>query len=147
LLLRKRVELKKIIPMVSIVIILGVLVWFFIIDNEEGGASKQEITQLQHMGDECVGISEKAVMGMAPVVEFQKLELQSRKANVLKNCMADRGFHEDPAWRKYATPLAKIIASKQKISSDEAIETMRKADMLIFKKQAQRPLYWQASKS
>lgn len=99
------------------------------------------------MGDECVGISEKAVIGMTPVVEFQKLELLSRKANVLKNCMADRGFREDPAWRKYAEPLAKAIASEQKISFDEAIETMRKADMLLFKKQPQRPLYWLASKS
>ena len=97
------------------------------------------------MGDECVGISEKAVIGMTPVVEFQKLELLSRKANVLKNCMADRGFREDFAWRKYAEPLAKINASKQNISFDEAIETMRKADMLLFKKQPQRPLYWLAS--
>lgn len=132
--------------MISFVVILGFLVWFFIISNLNQSSSKQEITQLEHMGDECVGISEKAVIGMTPVVEFQKLELLSRKANVLKNCMADRGFRENPAWRKYVEPLAKINASKQNISFDEAIETMRKADMLLFKKQPQRPLYWLASK-
>lgn len=139
--------MKKTIPTASFVVVLSFLAWFFLMDNQREGLSKQEITQLEHMGDECVGISEKAVIGMTPVVEFQKLELQSRKANVLKSCMADRGFHENPAWRKYAEPLAKITALKQKISFDEAIETMRKADMLLFKKQTQRPLYWLASKS
>jgi len=99
------------------------------------------------MGDECTGISEKAIMGMTPVVEFQKLELLSRKANVLKNCMADRGFREDPAWRKYAQPLATANASEQNISYDEAIENIRKVDMWVFKKQPQRPLYWVASKN
>jgi hypothetical protein len=139
--------LKKTIPTIGLVLTLAVLTWLFLINNQNQSPSKQEITQLERMGDECVGISEKAVIGMTPVVEFQKLELLSRKANVLKNCMADRGFREDPAWRKYAEPLAKTIASEQKISFDEAIETMRKADMLLFKKQPQRPLYWLASKS
>lgn len=139
--------MKKTIPTIGLVLTLAFLTWFFLINNQNQSSTKQEVTQLERMGDECVGISEKAVIGMTPVVEFQKLELLSRKANVLKNCMADRGFREDPAWRKYAEPLAKTIASEQKISFDEAIETMRKADMLLFKKQPQRPLYWLASKS
>lgn len=122
--------------------ILIYLAWFFLINNQREGSSKQDVTQLEHMGDECMDISEKAVIGMTPVVEFQKLELQSRKANVLKSCMEDRGFHESPAWRTYAEPLAKINGSKQNISFDESIETMRKADMLLFKKQPKRPLYW-----
>ena len=139
--------MKKTIPIIGFVAIVSFLAWFFLIYNQDQSSSKQEVTQLERMGDECVGISEKAVIGMTPVVEFQKLELLSRKANVLKNCMADRGFREDPAWRKYAEPLAKINASKQNISFDEAIENMRKADMLFFKKQPQRPLYWLASKN
>lgn len=137
--------MKKIIPTIGLVLTLAFLTWFFLISSQNQSSSKQEVTQLERMGDECVGISEKAVSGMTPVVEFQKLELLSRKANVLKNCMADRGFREDPAWRKYAEPLAKVAASQQHISVDEAIETMRKADMLFFKKQPQRPLYWLAS--
>ncbi|ADI29374.1 hypothetical protein [Methylotenera versatilis] len=139
--------MKKTIPTIGLVLTLAFLTWFFLINNQNQSSTKQEVTQLERMGDECVGISEKAVIGMTPVVEFQKLELLSRKANVLKNCMADRGFREDPAWRKYAEPLAKAIASEQKISFYEAIETMRKADMLLFKKQPQHPLYWLASKS
>jgi hypothetical protein len=99
------------------------------------------------MGDECEGISEKAIIGMTPVVEFQKLELLSRKANVLKRCMADRGFNEDAVWRKYAEPLAKLNASKQNISFDEAIENIRKVDMWVFKKESQRPLYWISAKN
>ena len=139
--------MKKTIPIIGFVAIVSFLAWFFLIYNQTQSSSKQEVTQLERMGDECVGISEKAVIGMTPVVEFQKLELLSRKANVLKNCMADRGFREDPAWWKYAEPLAKVNASKQNISFDEAVETMRKADMLFFKKQPQRPLYWLASKN
>ena len=133
--------------MIGFVVILSFLAWLLLINNRNQSSSNQEITQLEHMGDECVGISEKAVIGMTPVVDFQKLELLSRKANVLKNCMADRGFREDPAWRKYAEPLARVSASQQHISFDEAIETMRKSDMLLFKKQAQRPLYWVAAKN
>jgi len=139
--------LKKIILITSLAVILGLLVWFFLINNQNQSSTKQEVTQLERMGDECTSISEKAIIGMTPVVEFQKLELLSRKANVLKNCMADRGFREDPVWRKYAESLARGNAIEQSISFDEAIENMRKVDMWNFKKQPQHPLYWRASKS
>jgi len=139
--------LKKTIPIIGFAVILCFLAWFFLINNPSQNLSNSETTRLEHMGDECTGISEKAIMGMTPVVEFQKLELLSRKANVLKNCMADRGFREDPAWRKYAQPLATANASEQNISYDEAIENIRKVDMWVFKKQPQRPLYWVASKN
>jgi hypothetical protein len=140
--------LKKIIPVIGLVVILSFSGWFFLINNQNQiSPPKQEITQLERMGDDCTGIAEKAVIGMTPVVEFQKLELLSRKANVLKNCMADRGFYENPAWRKYTEPLAKAHASEQNISFDEAIENIRKIDMWVFEKQPQRPLYWLASKN
>ena len=133
--------------MFGFAVVLSFLAWFFLINNQNQNLSSQQITRLEHMGDECVSISEKAIIGMTPVVEFQKLELLSRKANVLKNCMADRGFREDPAWRKYAEPLAKVNALEQNISFDEAIENIRKVDMWVFKKQPQRALYWVASKN
>lgn len=138
--------MKKIFSIVGSAIIIAFLAWFFLIVKQNASLPKQKITILERMGDECVGISEKAIIGITPVVEFQKMELLSRKANVLKNCMADRGFHEDAVWRKYAEPLARIKASKQTISIDEAIENIRKVDMLIFKKQGQRPLYWVSTK-
>ena len=139
--------MKKTIPIIVFAAILSFLAWIFLINKQNQNLSNLETTRLEHMGDECTGISEKAIIGMTPVVEFQKLELLSRKANVLKNCMADRGFREDPTWRKYAEPLAKVNASQQNISSDEAIENIRKVDMWVFKKQPQRPQYWVASKN
>lgn len=139
--------MKKTIPIIGLAVILCFLAWFFLINNQNQSLSNTETTRLERMGDECTGISEKAIIGMTPVVEFQKLELLSRKANVLKNCMADRGFREDPVWRKYAEPLAKTNASEQNISFDEAIENIRKVDMWVFKKQPERSLYWVASKN
>jgi len=134
--------LKTITTMIGFFATLIFLAWFFLINNQNQNSLSQGVTQLEHIGDECVAISEKAIIGMTPVVEFQKLELLSRKAYVLKRCMADKGFHENPAWQNYAKPLAELNASEQNISFDEAIETMRKADMLLFKKQPKRPLYW-----
>lgn len=139
--------MKKTIPIIGFIAIAVCLTWYFLMAKQGASSTSQEITRLERMGDECVGISEKAIIGMTPVVEFQKLELLSRKANVLKNCMADRGFHEDVVWRKYAEPLAKADASKQAISFDEAIENIRKVDMWVFKKQDQRPLYWVTTKN
>jgi hypothetical protein len=131
--------LKKIITIIGLATVFS---WFFLNFKQDENQSNHEITRLELVGDECVGISEKAIIGMTPMIEFQKLELLSRKANVLKNCMGDRGFHENTVWRKYAEPLAKLNASKQLISFDEAIENIRKVDMWIFKKQDQLPLYW-----
>lgn len=139
--------MKKTIPIIGSIVIVAFLALYLLTAKQDANLATQEITRLERMGDECTGISEKAIIGMTPVVEFQKQELLSRKANVLKNCMADRGFYEDPVWRKYTEPLAKINASKQKISLDEAIENIRKVDMWVFKKQDQRPLYWVSTKN
>lgn len=139
--------MNKTIPIIGCIAIAVCSAWYFLTVKQGASSSSQAFTRLERMGDECSGISEKAIIGMTPVVEFQKLELLSRKANVLKNCMADRGFHEDPIWRKYAEPLAKVNASKQAISFDEAIENIRKVDMWIFRMQDQHPLYWVSTKN
>jgi hypothetical protein len=139
--------LNKIISIIASAAIVACFAWYFLSDKQNTNSSNHEFTRLERMGDECVGISEKAIIGMTPVVEFQKLEILSRKANVLKNCMADRGFHENAVWRKYAEPLAKINASKQNVSFDEAIENIRKVEMWVFKKQDQHPLYWVSTKN
>lgn len=131
---------------IGFIVFIVFLTWFFLIAPSNEGFTQHSISQLERMGDECVAISEKAIIGMTPVVEFQKLEILSRKANVMKNCMADRGFKEDPAWRKYAEPQAKINASRQNISFDEAIENIRKVDMWQFYRQDQRQLYWISTK-
>ena len=139
--------MNKTIPIIGFIAIAVCSAWYLLIFKQYASSTIEEVTRLERMGDECTGISEKAIMGMTPVVDFQKLELLSRKANVLKNCMADRGFHEDIVWRKYVEPLAKVNATKQAISFDEAIENIRKVDMWIFRKQNQRPLYWVSTKN
>ena len=98
-------------------------------------------------GEDCVAISEQATAHMIPKVEFQKLELAGRKANVMVRCMQDRSFVQNPAWLKYAQPLAVKHASAQNISQDEALENLKRTDMLVFTASADRPMYWLYSKA
>jgi len=98
-------------------------------------------------GEECVAISEQATAHMVPRVEFQKLELAGRKANVVVRCMQDRNFVQNPAWLSYAQPLASKNASAQNISQDEALENLKRADMLKFAAVPEHPSYWLQIKS
>jgi hypothetical protein len=134
--------LKKTILITGAIAIVVFVAWSFLMAKQDAGFSNQQVSRLEHMGDECIGISDKAIIGLNAVVEFQKQEILSRKANVMKRCMADRGFHENIAWRESMTPIAKANAAKQAISFDEAIENMRKVDMWVFKKQGSHTLYW-----
>ena len=53
-------------------------------------------TALQKAGDECASIAENAVANMNAVVAFQMLEKEGRKINVMRRCMADHGYKENP---------------------------------------------------
>ena len=108
---------------------------------------KPSISALAKAGDECVAISERASAHLIPKLEFQRLELAARKANVVVRCMADRHFYQSPVWLKYAQPIAAKISSQQHISIDAAIENLKRADMLIFQPQANKPAYWQYIKN
>jgi hypothetical protein len=99
-------------------------------------------TQLRKVGDECAGISENAVANMTAVVEFQKLEIQGRKINVMRLCMKDHGLVESPDWLVYAQPIATASALKLKISQDEAIENLRRLHMMQFDETPDHPIYW-----
>ena len=90
----------------------------------------------------CDGIAEKSVARLTAVVNFQQLEIAGRRARVLQNCMNDHGFVENPAWAKFAAPIAQIDASSQHISVDEAYENLRRSKMLLFTESNQEPLYW-----
>ena len=83
---------------------------------------------------------------MMPKVEFQRLELAGRKANVVVRCMNDRNFVQNPAWLKYAQPLAMKNAAEQNISQDEALENLKRHDMLVFTPVKEHPSYWLQSK-
>lgn len=100
-------------------------------------------TRLEKAGDECAGIAENAVANMTAIVEFQKLEIQGRKFNVIRRCMADHGYFENSEWAAYAKPIAHSNSLKQNISDDEAIENLRRSHMLILKANADHPIYWE----
>jgi hypothetical protein len=103
-------------------------------------------TALNIAGIECVAISEQATAHMVPKLEFQKMELAGRKANVVVRCMQDRNFKQNPAWLSYAQPIAAKNAAAQNISQDEALENLKRADMLVFEAQKNKPLYWLQAK-
>lgn len=107
-----------------------------------GGAKDTKTNQLEKDGNECVNIAENAVAQMIAVVEFQKLEIIGRKARVMRMCMQDHGYQQNPAWTNYATPLAQKIAKDTQISFDEAFENLRRKDMVIFKPSDQQPIFW-----
>jgi len=90
-----------------------------------------------------VAIAEKATAHLIPKLEFQRLELAGRKANVVVRCMADHGFYQNPVWLKYAEPIAARISSEQHISVDEATENLKRTDMLVFEARPNQPVYWQ----
>jgi ABC-type multidrug transport system fused ATPase/permease subunit len=99
-------------------------------------------TALQKTGDECASIAENAVANMNAVVAFQMLEKEGRKINVMRRCMADRAYMENPKWLAYGAPIAKADALKQGISEDEAIENLRRVSMMDFAVSDQQPIYW-----
>lgn len=101
------------------------------------------IKMLIKAGDECVSISERASAHLVPKLEFQRLELEARKANVVMRCMADRDFYQHPAWLKYSEPIAARISSEQHVSVDEALEKLKRTDMLVFEPVFNKPVYWQ----
>jgi hypothetical protein len=61
--------------------------------------------------------------------------------------MADRDFYQNAAWLKHAQPIAAKMASEQGVSVDEALEKLKRADMLIFEQESNKPVYWQYVKS
>jgi hypothetical protein len=99
-------------------------------------------TALGKAGDECAGIADNAVANMTALVEFQKLEIQGRKFNVMRRCMADYGFVENPQWSIFAMPMAKSEAVEQRISADEALENLRRSHMMHFNETPSQPIYW-----
>jgi len=104
---------------------------------------RQQQGMLAKAGDECLQIAEKATAHMIPTLEFQRLELAGRKSNVIRRCMEDRSYSQSPAWLKYAEPISRQLASQQHISEDEALENLRRADMLVFEPLQNKPLFWQ----
>ena len=90
----------------------------------------------------CGGITERAAAHLVAVVEFQRLEIAGRKARVFKNCMKDQGYIQNRRWLKYSMPVAEKIAKETKISVEEALENLRRANMMVAKHEKNRPSFW-----
>ena len=131
---------RFVIPLLLGLPLLGYLWTLYQTDGSEPKAK----TALQKAGDECASIAENAVANMNAVVAFQMLEKEGRKINVMRRCMADRGYAENPKWLAYGAPIAKANALKQGVSEDEAIENLRRANMMVFAVSDQQPIYWTA---
>jgi hypothetical protein len=134
------IKSRFIIPLLLLASVLAYLIHFYQADDPQPKFK----TPLEKSGDECAGIAENAVANMNAVVAFQMLEKEGRKINVMRRCMADRAYMENPKWLAYGTPIAKANALKQGISEDEATENLRRLNMMIFTVSDQQPIYWTA---
>ena len=128
---------------IPLLIGLPLLGYLWTLYQTDGGEPKAK-TALQKAGDECASIAENAVANMNAVVAFQMLEKEGRKINVMRRCMADHGYTENPKWLAYGAPIAKANALRQGVSEDEAIENLRRASMMVFAVSEQQPIYWTA---
>lgn len=116
-------------------------------DANEDAKAPRTLTALERVGDECELIAEKAAMALPEALPFQKLEKAARKSRVLQTCMNDRGYIENPAWVKYAQPIAAKTAKAENISVSEAYETLRRNKLKTFyEPDPKTPLYWIAAK-
>ena len=131
--------------LILLVFAIPVFVYWFNVHQSAQPQQAQQ-TALDRVGNECAGIADNAVANMQAIVEFQKLEIEGRKFNVIRRCMADHNYMENPSWLTYAHPIAKSDALKLNISEDEALENLRRKHMLIFNQHANQhanqPIYW-----
>ena len=131
--------MKTSIKYVLVALLVGAGWWFF---NNTETAPPAQNSELAHVLNECDVITEKAAADLVAIVEFQKLEIAGRKANVFKTCMKDRAYHENPAWTKYATPLATQKAKNENTSVDEAFENLRRVNMVVAQPSQDKPWFW-----
>lgn len=92
--------------------------------------------------DQCGDMTERAAAHLVAKVEFQRLEIIGRKARVFKMCMQDHGYIENKAWFADRHPEAVKISNMTSISINEALENLRRADMVIANDELDRPIYW-----
>jgi len=122
--------------------ILIFIFWIYENSSSEDDLIQHQPSKLETVGAKCTDLSERSVASVTPIIEYQKIELISRQSYVLSRCMIDRGYIENSAWRTGAEQRAVDIAEQQKISTSEALETMRRKDMAIFTEQNKQPSYW-----
>ena len=119
---------------------------YFYISKNDAPAKPASPTQAQaaliKIGEKCLDFGERAVAKDTPIIEFQQLEREAKRTNVIQRCMTDNGYQQSPAWLRYAQPIAKIDAQKSNISIDEAIINLSRKHMQVFTSVAGRSDYW-----
>jgi hypothetical protein len=128
-----------------VVVLLGGLYAYNML-GDDVGATGNKTTELESVGSKCLEIRERATAHIVPIIEFQQLELASRRANVFAQCMEDHGFELNPNWQGYAEPVATARAKAESISTSEAMELLKREHMVLLAEKSGQPLYWQRSK-
>ncbi|CEZ19447.1 exported protein of unknown function [Candidatus Methylopumilus planktonicus] len=116
----------------------------FTAGDDRGAAGPR--TFLQEKGDMCTGVAENAVANREAIVEFQKYEILSDKILIMERCMDENGFEVHSQWSNQMKSVIQIKATTEKISEEEAEETLRRKAMFDFFSKEQKVTYWQAKK-
>lgn len=136
------VTLKKVSIFLAVLLI-AFAVWFLVSSQDNKVVEPNpEDDVLKAAINACDNVTERAASHLVAVVEFQKLEIAGRKARVFKLCMQDHGYIETTDWLKYSMPVAEMLAKETNISVDEAIENLRRANMMRSNGEKDRPPYW-----
>jgi hypothetical protein len=128
----------------TILLMLGAGFWVWNSDVDEAPVM---ISELEKTGDACDTIAQKAAAHLPEALPFQRLEKAARAARVVETCMHDRAYIENPAWEKWAQPIAQQQADAQHISFNEAYETLKRKSMYAFKTPSGEQTYWIAVKT
>ena len=104
-------------------------------------------TLLEEKGNFCLGISEKAVADRQAIVEFQKYEILGDKAMVMRKCMDESGFEENPIWVSENLKVLQTKGKEADISEDAVMENLKKEAIYIFVNSNDQPLYWRSKQN
>jgi hypothetical protein len=96
---------------------------------------------LQAIG-RCDEITSRATAHIVPIVEFQQMELESRRETTFFSCMTDAGYSENPLWLVYAERTAGLKAKEEGISLSEAMVHLKRSQMIMRESPTGQPSYW-----
>jgi hypothetical protein len=86
----------------------------------------------------CKVRADAAVADKVPIIEFQKLEIESHREWVFFHCMQDQGYSENPAWQ---------TAAGSRTHDSEALKALRRAQMQLTLPQDGLPAFWLAPRA
>jgi len=137
---------KKTLLFIAVIAVLSGVFWGYtqqaVVDSDSDDPKLIENTALKEVIDQCNDITERAAAHLVAVVEFQKLEIIGRKARVFKMCLQDHDYIENKQWLTYSQPVAEKAATEKNTSVNEALENLRRADMVISTVNSDKPIYW-----